>query len=108
MSSASRERVIALYMLWKRRALVRSAGGLISHGIQRCRSNSPLVNSWSHPVVVFAGHNDFRDLKCSKVAQSKLYELPRLMKLIDRRQRLCERQAAIRSMQIEDINTVSP
>jgi hypothetical protein len=65
-----------------------------------------LVNRRSDPVVVFAVHNNFRDLESSKVRQTKLDEFTGLVKFVQLGESLLERHTPVGSVQIEDVDAV--
>jgi hypothetical protein len=73
---------------------------------RRGDTDHSLVDGRSDPVVVFAVHDNFRDLESSKVGQTKLDELAGLVEFIELRKRLLERHAPIGGVQIEDVDTV--
>jgi hypothetical protein len=69
-------------------------------------TNHSLVDRRANPVVVLAVHNHLSDLESSEVGQTKLDKLALLVQLIELLQRLLERHAPVRSMEVEDINAV--
>ena len=83
---------------WDELCLNRSCDGIVH----------PLVYRRSDPAVVLAMHHHLRDLKSCKVAQPEPHEFALLVKLIQLFQRLCERQTAIRSVQVEDVYAICP
>jgi hypothetical protein len=69
-------------------------------------TNHSLINRRPNPIVILAMHHYLRDLERREIRQTQLHELPLLVQLIELLQRLLERHAPVRSMEVEDIDTI--
>jgi hypothetical protein len=96
------ERVIALYCVDERQYKIKT----IARQKGRMSTNHSLVNRRPNPVIILAMHNHLSNFKSREIRQTKLHELPLLVQLVELLQRLLERHAPVRGVQVEDIDTI--
>lgn len=68
----------------------------------------PLIDCRLDPPPLVAHGPDLRDLERGEVAQPQLHELALLVQLVQRLQRLRERDRPVRRVQVEDVHAVRP
>jgi hypothetical protein len=96
------ERVIALYCVDERQYKIKT----IARQKGRMSTNHSLVDRRPNPVIILAMHNHLSNLKSREIRQTQLHELPLLVQLIELLQRLLERHAPVRGVQVEDIDAI--